>query len=313
MEDTGRAAAGTWVRPRADNSQWNAPLSDTSGFTANVLLDGRFCLDEPIGRGTEAFVWRATDLASLTKVAVKIYSAPLAQTPEGHEALREARALESIVNPHVVRMIATGTISHPVTGVRTPYLVLELVKGTNLRQQLASRTTLTPDAAARLGFDLADGLAAVHAAGYIHRDVKPSNILLADGNTGVKVADLGTAVNIHRPADAAASYGSLPYMSPEQVHGAPLTGATDIYSLGLVLIECLTGTPAFNLPQVESMVARTVRSPEIPSALPAGWRSLLAAMTSLDPRQRPTAQQCRRVLASPLAEEAGGTLDLAAA
>lgn len=301
------------MRIRADNSQWTAPLSDSSGFTANVLLDGRFCLDEPIGRGTEAFVWRATDLASLTKVAVKIYSTPLAQAPEGHEALREARALESILNPHVVRMIATGTISHPVTGVRTPYLVLELVKGPNLRRKLASRNTLTPDAAAHLGVDLADGLAAVHAAGYIHRDVKPSNILLTDGNTGAKVADLGTAVNLRRPADAAVSYGSLPYMSPEQVHGAPLTGATDIYSLGLVLLECLTGAPAFNLPQVESMVVRTVRSPEIPSALPAGWRSLLAAMTSLDPRQRPTAEQCRRALASLPAEDAAGTRDLTAA
>lgn len=299
------------MRFRAENSKWTAPLSDTSGFTANVLLDGRFCLDEPIGRGTEAFVWRATDLASLTKVAVKIYSAPLAQAPEGHEALREARALESIVNPHVVRMIATGTIAHPVTGVRTPYLVLELVTGPNLRRKLASLNTLTPDAAARLGFDLADGLAAIHAAGYIHRDVKPSNILLAGGNT--KVADLGTAVNTRRPADAAASYGSLPYMSPEQVHGAPLTGATDIYSLGLVLLECLTGVPAFNLPQVESMVVRTVRSPEIPSALPPGWRFLLAAMTSLDPLQRPTAQQCRRTLASLSAEDAGDTRDLTAA
>lgn len=278
-------------------------LGDTSGFTAHILIDGRFCLDEPIGRGTAAYVWRATDLATLTKVAVKIFSSPLGHAPEGHEAVREARALEAVRNRHVVQMIATGFISHPATGMQTPYLVLELVPGGNLREQLACAGPLQPAAAARLGAELAQGLSAIHAAGYIHRDIKPSNILPAPGPAGARIADLGTAVSTLQPEGSPHSYGSLPYMSPEQVHGTALTGATDIYSLGLVLLECLTGTRAFDLPQVESMVVRTVRGPELPPSLPAGWQPLLTAMTSLDPKQRPSAEQCRRLLAALAADD----------
>lgn len=291
-----------------------AARTDTSGFSAHVLIGGRFCLDEPIGRGTAAFVWRATDLATLDKVAVKIYSSPLGHLPSGHEAVQEAEALNAVGSGRVVKMIATGTIGHPVTGIQTPYLVLELVPGPNLRQDLAAAGALLPAAAAQLGAELAEGLASVHAAGYIHRDIKPSNILLAPG-TGAKVADLGTAVSALRRPGKAASYGSMPYMSPEQVHGSGLTAATDIYSLGLVLLECLAGRPAFNLPQVESMVVRTVRGPEIPAALPAGWRSLLAAMTALSPQERPTAEQCRLALAQLQEDAAAGhsASDLSAA
>ncbi|MCQ1948193.1 serine/threonine-protein kinase [Arthrobacter sp. zg-Y1116] len=273
-----------------------SPVSDASGFSAHVLIGGRFCLDEPIGRGTAGYVWRATDLASLEKVAVKIFSAPLGHRPEGHEAIREAAALRAVENPHVVRMISTGTISHPGTGVQTPYLVLELVQGTDLRQNLSGG--LPPSDAARLGVELAAGLGGVHAAGYIHRDVKPSNILVDPATGHAKITDLGIAVSSQGVGDKEPSYGSLPYMSPEQVRRAPLTSATDIYSLGLVLLECLTGVRTFDLPQVESMVARTVRGPVIPPALPAGWRSLLSAMTSLSPRERPSAEQCRVELAS---------------
>ena len=270
--------------------------TDTSGFSAHVLIDGRFCLDEPIGRGAAAYVWRATDLASLEKVAVKIFSSPLGHAPQGHEAVREAAALRAVENPQVVRMITTGTISHPATGVQTPYLVLELVPGANLRHSLSG--VLQPADAARLGVELAAGLCSVHAAGYIHRDVKPSNILLDPATGRAKITDLGIAVSKEGHGSEAPSYGSLPYMSPEQVRRAPLTYATDIYSLGLVLLECLTGVRPFDLPQVESMAARTVRGPQIPSALPAGWRSLLSAMTSLSAHERPTAEQCREALAS---------------
>nr|WP_231703881.1 serine/threonine-protein kinase [Arthrobacter sp. zg-Y179] len=272
------------------------PASDASGFSAHVLIDGRFCLDEPIGHGTAAYVWRATDLASLQKVAVKIFSAPLGHAPQGHEAVREAAALRAVENPHVVRMISTGTISHPDTGVQTPYLVLELVRGADLRHRPSG--LLEPVDAALLGAELAAGLAGVHAAGYIHRDVKPSNILVDPATGHAKITDLGIAVSTHRVGDKEPSYGSLPYMSPEQVRRATLTSATDIYSLGLVLLECLTGVRAFDLPQGDSMAARTVHGPEIPPALPAGWRSLLSAMTSLSPRERPSAEQCRVALAS---------------
>ncbi|MCC3280362.1 serine/threonine protein kinase [Arthrobacter sp. zg-Y40] len=285
------------------------PRTDSSGFSPHILIEGRFCLDEPIGRGTAAYVWRATDLATLDKVAVKIFSAPLGHSPSGREAAREAEALTAVRSPRVVQVIATGTVGHPVTGVQTPFLVLELVPGPNLRQHLAGSGALPPAAAAQLGADLTEGLAAIHAADYLHRDIKPSNILLAPG-TGAKVADLGTAVSTLLPARSASSYGSLPYMSPEQVTGSRLTPATDIYSLGLVLLEALAGRRAFDLPQVESMVARTVRAPEIPSTLPAGWRSLLTAMTALSPQERPTAEQCRRALSALFEDAPAGFRDM---
>lgn len=302
---SGVATAGI-RRSRPVTEPPRTPVSgrpDSSGFSAHVLLDGRYCLDEPIGRGAAAYVWRATDLATLEKVAVKIFSAPLGHTPQGHEALREAAALAAAVHPRVVGLLSHGSISHPETGARTPYLVLELVPGPNLRQDIARHGAMQPDEAARLGRDVAAGLCAVHAGGYVHRDMKPSNILLDRGSGTAKISDLGTAVDTHRRGEEQ-SYGSLPYMSPEQVHGTDLTAATDIYSLGLVLLECLTGVRAFDLPRVESMVVRTVRGPEIPAALPGGWRSLLAAMTSLSVRDRPTAEECRTAFSSLLGESA---------
>ena len=270
--------------------------TDTSGFSAHVLFDGRYCLDEPIGRGAAAYVWQATDLASLSKVAVKIFSAPLGHSPEGHEASREAAALAAVTSDRVLQLVAHGAIIHPETGVQTPYLVMDMVPGENLRRTVARLGPYSPAAAAGLGRQLAEGLSAVHTAGYIHRDIKPSNILIHSGNGSAKIADLGSAVS--NGEDSTPSYGSLPYMSPEQVHAARLTSATDIYSLGLVLLECLTGVRAFDLPQVESMVVRTVRGPQIPAGLPAGWAPLLTAMTALDPTGRPTADQCRHAFAA---------------
>lgn len=277
--------------------------TDSSGFSAHVLFDGRYCLDEPIGRGAAAYVWQATDLASLSKVAVKIFSAPLGHSPEGHEASREAAALAAVSSDHVLQLVAHGAISHPETGVQTPYLVMDLVPGENLRRTVARFGPYSPSAAADLGRQLAEGLSAVHTAGYIHRDIKPSNILIDSGNGPAKIADLGSAVS--NGEHGTPSYGSLPYMSPEQVHSAQLTSATDIYSLGLVLLECLTGVRAFDLPQVESMVVRTVRGPQISAGLPAGWVQLLTAMTALEPTDRPTANQCRQAFVALAADHSG--------
>lgn len=267
------------------------------GFSAHVLCDGRFCLDEPIGQGTAAYVWRATDLSTLEKVAVKIFSTPLGAEPQEHQAQWEAAALRSVSTPHVIRMISDGVIEHPGTGAQTPYLVLELVAGTNLRRKIAEHGSQPPAEVARRAMELVDGLSALHAAGYIHGDIKPSNILLDDSTGSAKIADLGAAVSRQGPPAQASSYGSLPYMSPEQVRGVPLSTATDIYSLGLVLLECLTGVRPFDLPAVESLVVRTVRSPEAPPTLAREWVSLLAAMTAVQAQERPTAEQCRRLLA----------------
>ncbi|MCC3273621.1 serine/threonine protein kinase [Arthrobacter zhangbolii] len=278
--------------------------TDSSGFSAHVLFDGRYCLDEPIGRGAAAYVWQATDLASLSKVAVKIFSAPLGHSPEGHEASREAAALAAVSSDHVLQLVAHGAISHPETGVQTPYLVMDLVPGENLRRTVARFGPYSPSAAADLGRQLAEGLSAVHTAGYIHRDIKPSNILLDPGSGTAKIADLGTAVDAQGGGEQQ-SYGSLPYMSPEQVHGTDLTGATDVYSLGLVLLESITGVRAFDLPQVESMVVRTVRGPQISAGLPAGWIQLLTAMTALEPTDRPTANQCRQAFVALAADHSG--------
>ena len=267
------------------------------GFSAHVLCDGRFCLDEPIGQGTAAYVWRATDLATLEKVAVKIFSSPLGAAPQEHQALWEAAALRSVSNPHVVRIISDGLIEHPHTGARTPYLALELVPGTNLHRYIAERGAQPAADVARRALGLVDGLSALHSAGFIHGDIKPSNILLDAATGNAKITDLGTAVCRDRSPAQASSYGSLPYMSPEQVRGLPLGTATDVYSLGLVLLECLTGVRPFDLPAVESLVVRTVRSPEAPPTLTRQWVSLLMAMTAMEAQERPTAEQCRQLLA----------------
>lgn len=147
-----------------------------------------------------------------------------------------------------------------------------------------------------MGADLAEALHVVHAAGIVHRDLKPSNVLLEDSTSPdrrfrVKLADFGIAyvVDSTRLTMPGTLVGTAAYLSPEQAKGEPPTPASDVYSLGLVLLESLTGERAFPGSMIEAATARLLRDPVVPESVGADWAGLLVAMTDRDPEQRPDA------------------------
>ncbi|GMA95462.1 hypothetical protein GCM10025881_22860 [Pseudolysinimonas kribbensis] len=181
-------------------------------------------------------------------------------------------------------------------------LVLEYVHGSDVRARLA-RGPLPPPEVAAIGADVARALAYIHGQGVVHRDISPANILLPDDNASgptAKLTDLGIArlVDDAKITATGSVIGTAGYMSPEQAEGRPATPAGDVYSLGLVLLECLTGRREFPGSGVESAVARLARDPAIPPALPAAWQELLRTMTARDPDGRPTAAEAAQRLSA---------------
>ena len=265
-------------------------LDDLDALLETHLLNGRYALDDLIGRGGMASVYRGLDLVLGRTVAIKALN-DTAHDPTYPARLRsEARTLAALDHPHLVSLLDASVVDG-----RT-FLVLELVEGGTLRD-LVSLAPLTQVKAAVLGHQLADALAHVHAAGVIHRDIKPSNVLMAP--SGPKLADFGVALLTGEGGhtESGIMLGTAAYISPEQVQGRPASAASDIYSLGLVMLEALTGRRAYEGTAIESAMARLHRAPEIPEALSEGWRNLLRSMTAVMPEDRPDARSVARHLA----------------
>lgn len=256
------------------------------------VLSGRYRLGDRLGRGAVAEVFRAHDLLLERPVAVKLFrSHPdlLARRRFDHES----QALAALSHPGLVSIFDVG-VHHDRL-----YLVMRLVDGGSLQARLLDGP-LTPAHTVRLGSRLAGGLAHVHARGVVHRDVKPSNILL-DEHGEPCLTDFGIAL-VTGAARLTASneiIGTPAYLAPEQVSGTVVTPAVDVYALGLVLLECLTGEveyPGDN--RMEAALARLHRPPRIPAGLPRDVAGLLMAMTAPDPASRPTAAACADHLAA---------------
>jgi serine/threonine protein kinase len=176
---------------------------------------------------------------------------------------------------------------------------MELVEGTTLGSRIA-RGPLDGDEVRRIGQELAEALAYAHDAGVVHRDVKPANVLL-DPRGRAKLADFGIARLVGdtvRHTRTGTTIGTAAYLAPEQVQGEDVSGATDVYALGLVLLEALTGEQPFGGAPVEAAVARLHRDPEVPAGDPHA--DLLRAMTARDPGQRPAAADVAAALGGPI-------------
>ncbi|MFF8280858.1 protein kinase [Streptomyces lateritius] len=268
---------------------WPAPPD--LRLTAHVVA-GRYRLDELVGRGGAADVYEGRDLRLRRPVAVKVFRpGSESQTEERFDG--EGRLLAQLQHPGLVTVYDSGQEDG------RPYLVMQLIKGATLRRHIAAGL-LTPAEASRIGAALASALAHVHAAGVVHRDVKPSNILLDETGTP-HLTDFG----ISRLLDTTATHtapgtlvGTAAYMAPEQVLGRGAGPAADIYSLGLVLLESLKGELEYAGAPLEAAIARLHRPPVIPSDLPADLVALLEAMTDPDETRRPDAQACFRALAA---------------
>lgn len=206
-----------------------------------MILADRYELGEALGGGGMSRVVRGYDRALEREVAVKLLRDDHARGLEARQRfLREARRASRLAHPNVVKVFDAGVDDDQ------PWMVLELVEGPSLAEVVARRGPLPPGEAVALTSDVLAGLAAVHAAGLVHRDVKPANVLLtADGTA--KLADFGIA----KAADEAgltatgSVVGTPRYLAPEQVAGEPATPRTDVYAAGILLYELLAGAPPF--------------------------------------------------------------------
>src|SRR3989440_7855060 len=273
-------------------------------ITTDKVLDSRYRIEVLIDRGGMANVYRAVDLRLEREVAVKV----LREVEHERRFAAEARTLARLQHPNLVRLLDAGTDNGDA------FLVLELLGGATVRQQLDGGA-LPSDRVARIGGETTSALDYIHRQGIVHRDVKPSNLMLDDYGS-VRLADFGIArlLGGTRITGTHQAIGTMAYIAPEQLEGGEVGPPTDVYSLGLVLIECLTGRRAFDGPPAEAAAARLSRAPDIPAGLPGGWPGMLSAMTARDPQARPSAAAVRDHLAGRAADPAGlATAPLAAA
>ncbi|GGX19048.1 serine/threonine-protein kinase [Streptomyces chryseus] len=255
------------------------------------VVAGRYRLGTKIGTGGVADVYEGLDLRLRRPVAVKVFR-PGADPEMEERFADEAVLLARLQHPGLVTVYDTGR--HKDCG----YLVMELVTGQTLRRRAATGP-LEPAYVAELGAALAHALAHVHAAGIVHRDVKPSNVLLDDaGRPHLTDFGISRLINSTRNTASGALIGTAAYLAPEQVLGRGAGPAADVYALGLLLLECLKGELEYHGAPLEAALARLHRLPEIPDSVPEGLTRLLRAMTALAEEARPDAEECAHVLSA---------------
>jgi serine/threonine protein kinase len=266
------------------------------------LLLGRYRPETLIARGGSASVFRARDTLLGRDVAVKVF---LASSEDSLDRAREELRVLAVLAHHGIVTVLDAGIDESSPDDPRPFLVMELVHGRSLRQ-LIDTDDLTPAIIGGVAFEVAEALEFVHRGGIVHRDVSPSNILLVDYGSEVarpraRLTDFGLAVEGNwEPPDDGLVDGTAPYLSPEQALRHRLTPASDIYSLGLVLIECFTRSAVFPGGTIEAAMSRIGVEPQLGGAVPKPWRTLLSAMVRQEPASRPDAvavlQQVREIL-----------------
>src|SRR5829696_3068618 len=255
-----------------------------------VILAGRYRLDRRIGQGGMAEVWVALDVQLDRKVALKWLKPSLATDAVVAERFRrEAIAVAGLTHPNIVAV-------HDVFEDQgRQAVVMQLVDGKSLRQLLDVQTRLSPELTIHIGTCVASALDAAHHAGFVHRDVKPGNILVtSDGR--VLLTDFGIAKGLDANDRDLTSddvmMGTAKYLSPEQVRGRRLDGRADLYSLGLVLYECLAGrVPFLGQSDADTALARLQRDPtdlnRLRPTLPTGLVELIHRTLARNPAHRP--------------------------
>ncbi|MGH3214964.1 MAG: serine/threonine-protein kinase, partial [Trebonia sp.] len=239
---------------------------------------------EPIAAGGVGQVWRASDLLLDREVAVKLLRPEYADHPDTLERFRaEAKHAGSLTHPCIARVYDYGNAG-PAS---PPYLVMEYVNGPSLADMLAV-DPVHPVLALDVAAQVAAGLDAAHRIGLVHRDVKPGNILIgADGL--VKITDFGIA---HAAGSAPITgpglvMGTTQYMAPERIAGGQATPASDLYALGILIYECLTGLPPYDGGTAEVMAGHLyLPMPTLPAGVPPELRELITRLTAKDPSAR---------------------------
>jgi eukaryotic-like serine/threonine-protein kinase len=269
-------------------------VSTSSGGRVGGTAGGRrYRFDSRLATGGMGEVWRATDLVLGREVAVKLLKAEYADDPTFRSRFEtEARNAAALHHPNVASVFDFGEMAGdegPGDGTPRPFLVMELVRGEPLSALLRGGQPMPAGTAADLVAQAADGLAAAHDLGIVHRDVKPANLLVTPDRT-VKITDFGIA----RAADAVALtqtgqvVGTPQYLSPEQAEGKQSTGASDIYSLGVVLYECLAGRRPFDgsSPIATALAHLREPPPPLPEDVPDWLRETVEVALAKDPDAR---------------------------
>ena len=254
---------------------------------AKTVLFGRYRLDEPLGAGGSAQVWRATDKRTGDVVAVKrLHPLVFADQLGRERLLREFRALRDLDEPHIVRVRDLELTDDDGA------LILDYVAGPSLATRLSNGPRLSTAEAVSIALDVAAALGAAHAAGIVHRDVTPGNVLL-DPDDGARLTDFGIALGGAGTAGEPALtvtgqlVGTLRYLAPEQLRGAPATPASDVHALAAVTYEMLANRHAYEAATPVALAEAQARGidpiPSVPPALDAAVRRAL----SPDPADRP--------------------------
>ncbi|WP_457972238.1 GAF domain-containing serine/threonine-protein kinase [Arthrobacter sp. D1-17] len=274
-------------------------MDEQSGISTGTLLGGRYRVVEQLGSGAMAHVYRAADEILGRDVAVKVVIKS-AFTGAARDDDAEVKVLARLNHHNLVTLLDAG-VDRTEPGPPRVYLVMELVEGPDLKHRL-QEGPLSPRHTAQIGHDVADALSYIHENGVVHRDVKPGNILVFDyshyaARMRAKLTDFGIALmSDARQYDTGGVLGTAAYLSPEQAKSEPTGPPSDVYSLGLVLIECLTGEPVFRGDPLQSALARLINDPAIPEWLEPEWQQLLAAMTARDPQERPSTYEVAQAL-----------------
>jgi serine/threonine-protein kinase len=217
------------------------------------LAEGRYQLEHPLGQGGMATVYLARDAELDRPVAIKLLAPGLVGDPAFRRRfLREERLAARLSHPNVVALYDAGE-----TDDGRPFIVMEHVDGVTLAELLQERSRLPAGEAVGLAQQACRGLAHAHAAGLVHRDIKPQNLLLREDGT-LKIADFGIARATEGTAltESGTVLGTAAYLSPEQAAGEEVTGAADIYSLGAVLYELLAGRPPYTFESLTELAAK---------------------------------------------------------
>ncbi|CAL4860719.1 serine/threonine-protein kinase [Microbacterium sp. MM2322] len=257
------------------------------------MLDGRYVLADCVGQGGMARVYRAEDVVLGRTVAIKIMRSEAENPAILPRARTEMSLLASLNHPSLVTLFDAKIVPG-----QPEYLVMEFVEGQSLAVALQTGPLDAAETAGLVG-EIAAGLEVVHRSGIVHRDVKPSNVLLAPPTIpgrrhGAKLADFGVAylADSTRHTTPGTVIGTAAYLAPEQVRGEPAGPPADVYALGLLALETITGDRAFpEASGIGRVMARLVETPDVPSWLGPEWSALLREMIARDPAERPTAGQ----------------------
>lgn len=271
-------------------------------MSAITRVAGRYELVRPLGHGAMATVDLAHDVELDRPVALKRLAENLARDEElRRRFLREARLAARLAHPNVVRVFDVGEDDG------RPFIAMEYVEGETLAELVARRGRLRVDEAATLGTQMCAGLAAVHAAGLVHRDVKPQNLLLSTdavlklGDFGIAAGQDGTRLTL-----AGTVLGTAGYLAPEQARGEQVTAAADIYAVGAVLYELLTGEPSRTAGSLAELGSENgFEPPDLAARVPNAPPELVAAVKaclSVRPEHRPPSAAALSRLLAPASE-----------